>query len=295
MALRSSVTQFLLTLAITLTGCTHLFFFPTSEIYPQLAEEDPKREMVELKSKDGVPLQGMRLLTESKPVGVILQLHGNAQNLTSHFQFVSWLAHENWEVLTFDYRGYGQSGASVGWFHGDLEGILQDSITAIDWADRRAGELGVPLVIVGQSLGGALTLRSLIDHQPTHLKMIVIDSSFYGFRSIAQEKLDSTWLTWVLGRLVPLLVSDVLSPGPRLAEFASVHGDRRDHPLMQPAVFLHSQADPVVSKRQGDLIHEAYVGPKEQWVLEEPGHIQGLNQLPIRERLLQKLNALSGR
>lgn len=273
------------------TGCTHLFFYPTKDIYPQLAEENPKREMVELTSKDGVLLQGMRLLTESKPVGVILQLHGNAQNLTSHFQFVSWLSHEGWEVLTFDYRGYGQSGAAIGWFHGDLEGVLGDSITAIDWADRRAAELGVPLVIIGQSLGGALTLRSLLEHQPTQLKMIVIDSSFFGFRSIAQEKLDSTWLTWVLGRLVPALVSDSLSPGPRLANFPS-QADRRDHPLMRPAVFLHAKDDPVVSKRQGDLIHEVYPGPKEQWVLDESGHILSLMHLPTRERLLKRLNAL---
>ncbi len=271
------------------TGCTHLFFYPTKDIYPQLAEENPKREMIDLKSRDGVRLQGMRLLSETKPVGVILQLHGNAQNISSHYQFVSWLAHEGWEVLTFDYRGYGQSDSSIGWFHGDLEGVLGDSISAIDWADRRAAELGVPLVIIGQSLGGALTLRSLVDLQPTHLKMIVIDSSFFSFRSIAQEKLDSTWLTWILGRLVPLLVSDTLSPGPRLESFQR---DLRDHPLMLPAVFIHSQADPVVSKRQGDLILEAYPGPKEQWVLDEPGHIRGLTQMPIRERLLARLKQL---
>lgn len=273
-------------------GCTRLFFYPSREIYPMLKDENPKHEFLELKSVDGVRLNAMRILTENRPKGVVLQLHGNAQNLTSHFQFVSWLANEGWEVLTFDYRGYGQSESSIGWFHGDLDGVLGDSISAIDWADKRASELGVPLVIVGQSLGGALTLRSLLELKPAHLQLIIIDSSFYSFRSIARDVLDANPVTWILGRLVPILVSDKLSPGPRIANSKQ---SWNDHPLSRPAIFIHSKFDPVVPKRQGDLIHEAYPGPKEQWVLEEEGHIRAFTHMPIRERLLNRFDEISGR
>jgi fermentation-respiration switch protein FrsA (DUF1100 family) len=273
-------------------GCTRLFFYPSREIFPALKDENPKYEFLELKSVDGVRLHAMRILTESRPKGVVLQLHGNAQNLTSHFQFVSWLTNDGWEVLTFDYRGYGQSESSIGWFHGDLDGVLGDSISAIDWAEKRASELDAPLVIVGQSLGGALTLRSLLEVKPARLKLTIIDSSFFSFRSIARDVLDTNPATWILTRLVPILVSDKLSPGPRIADSQQ---SWHNHPLSRPAIFIHSKFDPVVPKRQGDLIHEVYPGPKEQWVLEEEGHIQALTQMPVREKLLNRLAEISAR
>ena len=172
----------LATLTLAIGGCTHLFFFPTQPDFPFLIDDKVAHERLQLVSKDGTRLAAMRLTTVNQPKGVALQFHGNAQNMTSHYRFLNWLPAENWEVLTFDYRGYGQSEGTLGSFSGELDGVVEDGVAAIKWANQRAKELGVPLVIFGQSLGGNLSLRSLVEIKPSHLRLIVIDSSFYSFK-----------------------------------------------------------------------------------------------------------------
>ena len=74
-----------------------------------------------------------RLLTSPKwkgqKKGLILQYHGNAENLTSHYLSLGWLAHEGFDVFIFDYRGYGRSSGEI-----DARGISWDSQAAFDYA-----------------------------------------------------------------------------------------------------------------------------------------------------------------
>jgi len=267
-----------------LSGCTHLFFFPTQPDFPFLTEDKVTHERLQLKAKDGTGLAAMRLPPLKKPIGVALQFHGNAQNMTSHYRFLSWLTEDGWEVLAFDYRGYGKSEGKIGRFRGDLDGFVDDGVTAIQWANQRAKDLGVPMVIFGQSLGGNLSLRALtaIEQEAEQLRLVVIDSSFYSFTSIAREKLSDTWLTWPFQWSAYLLVSDHLSAGPRI----------NSKPKLPPAIFLHSEADPVVSNRQGLLLYESYPSEKVRWTIQEPGHMNAMSDLKIRQKLSERLKDL---
>lgn len=267
-----------------LIGCTNLFFYPSQPDFPYLNEEKVVHERLHLTAADGTQLAAMRLPPVTRPLGVALQFHGNAQNMTSHYRFLSWLTDENWEVLTFDYRGYGQSGGKIGRFRDDLQGFVDDGVTALKWANQRAKELGVPLVIFGQSLGGNLSLRALTASTETvdQVRLVVIDSSFYSFTSIAREKLSDMWLTWPLQWSAYVLVSDHLSAGPKIINRIN----------LPPAVFLHSESDPVVSNRQGILLFDAYPAEKVRWTTNEPGHLNALSDINIRQKLSEKLKRL---
>jgi alpha-beta hydrolase superfamily lysophospholipase len=272
------------TISLVLCGCTNLFFFPSQQDFPYLADEKINHERLQLTAADGTRLAAMRLPPAGRPVGVALQFHGNAQNMTSHYRFLSWLPEQGWEVLTFDYRGYGKSDGKIGRYRGDLDGFVDDGVTAVKWANDRAVELGVPLVIFGQSLGGNLSLRALTANAVTanQLRLVVIDSSFYSFTAIAREKLSDKWLTWPFQWMAYLLVSDHLSAGPKILDRTS----------LPPAIFLHSESDPVVSHHQGELLFEAYPAEKVRWTTKEPGHLNAMSDIEIRQKLSERLKNL---
>lgn len=291
------------------TACTSVFFQPSKRRFPFAELDRLTFDVITLESKGGRSDAKIKAwmfssvinrrthpdwpkaanLKEQEVRGVALQFHGNAENMSSHYRFMQWLLPEGWDVITFDYRGYGDSEGESG----DLSGTLADGKAALAWANSRAEELGVPLVIFGQSLGGNIALKSLLapDAQTSRLKLVVIDSSFYSFQSIAREKLSDVWFLWPLQPLAYLLVANTLSAGPELQTPAASSVVAK-----WPALFLHSKNDPVVSFRQGQLLYEAYPGEKAMWTTDEPGHVNTLFAeapgLPHRQALKQRLRAL---
>ena len=46
---------------------------------------------------------------QTKPIASIIQAHGNAQNMSTHFYSMIWFLKQGYRVVTFDYRGFGNS------------------------------------------------------------------------------------------------------------------------------------------------------------------------------------------
>ena len=76
---------------------------------------------------DGLKLHGWHLKAKDKSRGTILQLHGNAENISTHVNSVLWLALEGYDVFNFDYRGYGKSEGSP-----TLDGVHIDARAALE-------------------------------------------------------------------------------------------------------------------------------------------------------------------
>lgn len=295
---------------VGLSGCTSLFFQPTRTRYPYLELDRLNAETVKLKSRDGTLISAWRLssvearkkhpeietpkdLKTDEVRGYALQFHGNAQNMTSHYRYQLWLLFEGWDVLTFDYRGYGDSGDSPG----NLDGVRDDGIAALQWANGLSEKAKKPLIVFGQSLGANLLVSALENESLPRLRLLVFDSGFYSFTSIAREKLSDVWFLWPFQWLGWVLVSNDLSAGPRLKRATE------NNALFQTrAIFLHSENDPVVSNEQGLRLFESYPGPKERWTTPEPGHLNTLFAEPdestppkskSRERLKKILRDIS--
>lgn len=268
--------------ALACGACTNLFLQPSRALYPFARADGLAVEELSFESLDGTRLQGLRFdavenqkrrpdLARAKATrakALVVQFHGNAENMTSHFRFLLWLPFHGVDLLTFDYRGYGASGGFP-----SVRGANLDARAALRWADRLAREKGLPLIAYGQSLGGALLLRALQDDPaPASLRMVAIESSFGGYRSIAREKLAGTWLTWPFQWLAYPLVSDRWSPlgedadgRPRMARLPKV-----------PVVLIYSYIDPIVPVRHGVDLFSALSEPKEFWEHPEPGHVNGM-------------------
>lgn len=98
-------------------------------------------------SEDGVTLGGH--LFGSGNLGVVLA-HMYPADQTSWFTTAERLAQEEYLVLTFDFRGYGQSGGSK-----DIPRIAEDATAAVlALADAGATEA----VLIGASMGGTACL-----------------------------------------------------------------------------------------------------------------------------------------
>src|SRR3989304_4903016 len=94
---------------LLLTGCTSLFFQPQREHIENPVIDNFSYKDVYFKSSDGVSLHGWFLTAHGDDYGTILYLHGNAENLSTHVNYVLWLVSAGFNVLIFDYRGDGRS------------------------------------------------------------------------------------------------------------------------------------------------------------------------------------------
>ena len=256
-----------------LCGCTNVFLQPDRRLHVRPEAVGAKWEEARFKSADGTDLTGLWFPASAPAKGVVVQFHGNAENMTSHFLSVWWLALEGWHVLAFDYRGFGASGGEK-----DLDGSVADGAAALAYARSKAP--GMPLVVVGQSLGGALALAALERDGGEGLAALVLESTFSSYVGIARDKLKLSWLTRpVRGPLAYAFVSDRHRPS-RLAA--------RRKPV--PLAVLHALEDPVVPYEQGRLLYKAAAGPKEWWEIPR-GHAEAFTTFgpEYRPRLLKFL------
>jgi hypothetical protein len=98
-----------LLLSLCLAGCTSVFFQPSSTLFATPGQYGLDYERVEFNAADGTPLFAWFLPARGAPRGTVLFLHGNAENISTHFASVAWMPAAGFNVLAFDYRGYGAS------------------------------------------------------------------------------------------------------------------------------------------------------------------------------------------
>jgi uncharacterized protein len=194
--------------ALLIAGCNGLFYHPRKEIVRYPSDIGLPYERVTISTPGQPTLAGWLLPTTSEVRGTVLYLHGNAENISTHFAAVYWLPKEGYQVFLFDYAGYGESEGTV-----SLSGIHRDVERMIGWVAADHRTMGKPLILFGSSLGGTMALYAAAQSEKRGaLQAVVAEAPFSSYRSIAREKLSLIWLTspfrWPLG----FLVSDHFSP-----------------------------------------------------------------------------------
>lgn len=260
-------------------SCNNLFVHPDKVQYsPGLRRDFKVTEDFMLDAQDGPHLHYIEIKPQThEPQFLVAQFHGNAQNLSSHVHSLLWMVDYPLMLSAFDYRGYGKSEGEA-----SAEGAFEDTKRALEHFSKKAKELNLPLVLIGQSLGGSLLIRALADdpkkYQP-HL--LVIESSFTSYQKIARQKLADAILTWPFQWMAYLLIDDSLSP------------DNRDLKQLNhfPTILIYSQNDPVVPFSHGEHFKELLPKGTSLWVYPERAHIAGMFALKekYRRQLLKEL------
>ena len=259
-----------------LAGCTGLFFQPLRPHLHQPSELGVTHEDVYFDTRDGVRLHGWFLPAQGRVRGTVLFFHGNAENISTHIASVYWLPARGYNVLLPDYRGYGLSQGKP-----SLPGVLEDLDSTVRYALTRPDIDPKRLVILGQSLGGALAADYVAGSAyRAHFRALVIDSAFASFRGITREKLAAFWLTWPLSWPLGFTVDDAHSPIKSIARIAPI-----------PLLIIHGEQDNIVPPDHGQRLYDAAREPKRLWRVENAGHIQSLRVPAYRDRLVQYLDA----
>lgn len=261
----------LLLLILMLTGCTQVFFQPHSLLIDTPDKYGVEYQVENFQATDGTALNAWFLPAKGVAKATVLFLHGNAENISTHFRSIAWMPAEGFNVLALDYRGYGASEGIP-----TLAGMQLDIDAAMRSLLAHKGVDPDRIVILGQSLGGALAIHyAAHSAYRTHLRAVVIDSAFYDYRQVAREKFAGFFLTWPFQWLPWLTIDNDYSPAASVAALS---------PL--PLLLIQGDRDGVVPLHHSLRLFELAAEPKERWVVPGAGHIQSLNNEAVRKKLV---------
>jgi len=192
-------------------------------------------EEVRFVAEDGVALHGW-WIPHANARGTIIHCHGNAGNIGDR----AWMAADfhrlGVNVFLFDYRGYGASKGIP-----TEKGTYRDARAAYEVVRARYADAETPPVIVhGQSLGGAVAVQLALDKP---VKGLIVESTFSSTVDMGR-------------RLYPWL------PVKLLCTFRYDSASKVGR-LNTPGLYAHSAQDDLVPFDLGLQLYERAPQPKE--------------------------------
>ncbi|MBE0483467.1 MAG: alpha/beta fold hydrolase [Bacterioplanes sp.] len=265
---------------LMVSGCsalTTVFFYPQSVWVQTPDDMSYPYSDVYLTTADGVQIHGWWLPPESStsngssPSTVVLHLHGNAENISTHFRSILWLVEQGAGVLTLDYRGFGASeGRAL------IPDVLHDVEAGVQWLQQQYPDASV--WIVGQSIGAALTLTYAGRMaSESVLAGVVVDAPFSGLGDVARYAVTQSWLGWVLWPWTWLL------PQQWDAKQAIAK-------IRIPVLVIHSAEDKIIPREQGWQLYQLLQSPS-CWLESRGPHIASFAFADVREATWQFIDA----
>lgn len=269
------ISKFAVVLLLLLSGCSSMLYYPTRIEHVDRTKMPVKPIDVDFPSEDGTHLHAWQFKSDNTSKCVILQFHGNGQNLTSHFHMLYWILDHGFDYMIFDYHGYGSSDGQP-----SPKATVEDGHAAL----RKIHELypDKKIVVVAQSLGGDIGLRSVLDmKKEVPVAIVFADSTFASYRSVARSALSHSWLTWIFQPIAWLVMNDEYAPKDMLGNLAPT-----------PLVVMHGTDDKTVDISMGRDVFDRASEPKEFWEIPGGHHIDGFYRVDIRDRFLKKLEPI---
>jgi uncharacterized protein len=210
-----------------------LLYFPSRALLATPQRAGLAYRDLQFEADDGERLHGWWIDARTEPLGHLLLCHGNAGNIGDRVLHAELLTAAGFDVLLFDYRGYGRSSGRP-----SEEGTYRDARAALGCLLEQPGVDRARVIYLGESLGGAVAVELALERPPAGLVLL---SAFAGVRE--------------LGRLHYPFVPSALVPDAYPAL-------RRIRELHTPLLVLHGDRDEIVPLSQGRALFEAAPGPK---------------------------------
>lgn len=166
--------------------------------------------------------------------GTILFSHGNAGNISHRLETLNILHELGFNVLLYDYRGYGQSTGKP-----SEANTYEDIQTAWHWLTKNKKETPARIIIFGRSLGTAPSIDLATKVTPAAL---IIESGFTSF--VDMGKATYPFLPSFLARM-------------------SYNNLKKAPFINSPTLVIHSPEDEIVPYAMGKKLYEAAPQPKQ--------------------------------
>ena len=220
-----------------------LLYHPVRLIALTPAHAGLESEELTIVTNDRERLHGWWISARAPRVGHILLCHGNSGNVGDRVTHAVALTAAGFDVLLFDYRGFGLSTGRP-----SEAGTYRDAAAVLAAALARPAVDRARVFYLGESLGGAVALALALETPPRGL---ILQSTFTSIRAAARRHFP----------LIPsLLVPDAY---PSL---------RRIGQLRAPLLILHGDRDEVVPVEHATALIEAAPEPKRIQIFAGLGH-----------------------
>jgi len=187
-----------------------------------------------VETADGIKISTWLMLhKESSKCPTLIYFHGNAGNMGHRLEnSIKMLRLSGLNVLTVDYRGYGDSSGAP-----TEKGLNLDADAVLDYALNHPKLKGSPLIAFGRSLGGAVAV-SLAERRPDRIAAVVVENTFLSIAAMV----------------------DALMPGIAFAKNLVLRIGWDSHDKIQrlkcPIMFISGENDSLVPPAHMHKLHE---------------------------------------
>jgi hypothetical protein len=216
-------------------------YHPSADIATTPAQFQMRYQEVQFLASDGTPLSGW-WIPANRPRGTVVYCHGNAGNIGSHAHVAPEFFRRGFNLLLWDYRGYGRSGGRP-----SEKGIYDDARAAFDAAEAMSGKL--PVLVYGNSLGAAIAVQ-LATERP--VAALIVQGAFASAVDMAQR--------WYPNLPIYRVLSVSYDSAGKVSTLKGL-----------PKLFAHSPSDEVVPFQSGRILHASAAAPK-SFVMLSGGH-----------------------
>jgi uncharacterized protein len=164
----------------------------------------------------------------------VVYFHGNGGNLSVWAPILSGIAHRGFDVLAFDYRGYGVSTGRP-----TERGLYRDVDAVLAHLSSSVAPGTVPLVFWGRSLGTAVAAYAATRRRPDR---VILEAGFPDARSLVRSS--------------PLLALLSLFSTYRFPTAVFLHD------VDAPVLVMHGTADSVIPLELGRALYDRIGGTK---------------------------------
>ena len=226
-----------------------LLFFPSKFPDGNWAPDKLRYQDVWFRAADNTRLHGWYCPCD-QPRAIMLIAHGNAGHLAFRAPWLMYLqSRARVTTFMFDYRGYGRSEGVP-----TVQGILDDARAARAKLRELAAIKDAEMLLMGESLGGAVVVQLAAESLPRGL---ILQSTFSSLKDVADFHFPG--LSWLVPR-------DKLNSATRIARY---HG-----PLLQS----HGTADGTIPLGSGQKLFRSANEPKEFMECPGAGHNNWLTE-----------------
>jgi fermentation-respiration switch protein FrsA (DUF1100 family) len=194
-------------------------------------------------TEDSVKIHGWFAPADSAIATLVIS-HGNAGNISYRIPIIRELQRRRFNVLMYDYRGYGRSEGSP-----DEEGTYRDGRAAFDYALSLPQVNPGSIVLWGTSLGGAVAIDVATQRQAAGL---ILESTFSSAGDVART-------------LYPFLPVHLLLR----TEFNSI---QKIQGINVPLLMMHGAKDSIIPIELGRRLFAAANDPKQFYEIPNADH-----------------------
>jgi alpha-beta hydrolase superfamily lysophospholipase len=263
-----------------------LFLYGKSQ-FPKFKEYKVKTKKTFLETDDTVSIAVVSIRKKGNKKAIVIA-HGftSGKNEVQQVRLAEEFAGGDWDVISFDFRGHGESGGTCTF--GQEE--TRDLKAVLDYANEKYEKVG----LIGFSMGAATSIIEVSEHK--NADAVIAVSPYADLKPDSKIGGNSKLVQSLFGRLLIRLMTGVRvaaeSAGKRMMPIGSVQ-DLSPIPLL----LIHGDKDPIVHIKHSERLFEKAGQPKKLLILRGGKHAEEFmeqNFKAVSELMLDWMNSETG-